>query len=335
MSHSSVATSAICLTPSPHPAARRLMQNLALSGAILGSLVPSSPGPRRSGGHPRACRPGHRSGATDSRSFRCRSAIADTTSFPVVETSLRHDIVPVGSLLVHRARRSGCPREKLRREEVRRGRAGESPEHVASALSRTDRWLRKWVACHGEDGQDDQWAQARSGPHSSPARTPDRLRDQILAARARWWPTPAQYDSTFASEPTWPPRSPALWLGQLAILFLGLHPGWFPVAGRTNPRSHYRGLEAHPRRCGPPRPSCPRGPRIRPPHTRAAGSALAVGRRRPSVSRRSRTSPIGATATLLPATSAASRPTTSNSGTRSTEKERANIGLEGRMTKLA
>lgn len=77
------------------------------------------------------------------------------------------------------------------------------------------------------------------------------------------------------------------------------------------------------------------GPRIRPPHTRAAGSALAVGRRRPSVSRRSRTSPIGATATLLPATSAASRPTTSNSGTRSTEKERANIGLEGRMTKLA
>jgi hypothetical protein len=53
------------------------------------------------------------------------------------------------------------------------------------------------------------------------------------------------------------------------------------------------------------------------------------------VSRRSRTSPIGATATLLPATSAASRPTTSNSGTRSTEKERANIGLEGRMTKLA
>ena len=139
----------------------------------------------------------------------------------------------------------------------------------------------------------------------------------------------------FASEPSWPPRSPALWLGQLAILFLGLHPGWFPVGGRTNPRSHYRGLEAHPRRCGPPRPSCPRGPRIRPPHTRAAGSALAVGRRRPSVSRRSRTSPIGATATLLPATSAASRPTTSNSGTRSTEKERANIGLEGRMTKLA
>jgi oligopeptide/dipeptide ABC transporter ATP-binding protein len=52
---------------------------------------------------------------------------------------------------------------------------------------------------------------------------------------------------------------PALWLGQLAILFLGLHPGWFPVGGRTNPRSHYRGLEAHPRRCGPPRPSCPRG----------------------------------------------------------------------------
>lgn len=139
----------------------------------------------------------------------------------------------------------------------------------------------------------------------------------------------------FASEPSWPPRSPALWLGQLAILFLGLHPGWFPVGGRTNPRPHYGGLEAHPRRCGPPRPSCPRGtPNPTSPHsgcrfrTRCWKAEAICVAEEPNLADRGDGHPVACH-------SAASRPTTSNSGTRSTEKERANIGLEGRMTKLA
>ncbi len=35
--------------------------------------------------------------------------------------------------------------EDLRREAVRRRRAGESAEQVAAALGRTTRWVRKWV----------------------------------------------------------------------------------------------------------------------------------------------------------------------------------------------
>ena len=76
--------------------------------------------------------------------------------------------------------------EELRKEAVRRRRAGESPEEIAEALGRTSRWVRKWVARHGEEGHDDGWAKARSrAPHSSPTRTSDGLRDQILAARER------------------------------------------------------------------------------------------------------------------------------------------------------
>lgn len=36
---------------------------------------------------------------------------------------------------------------------------------------------------------------------------------------------------------------PAMWLGQLAILFLGLRAGLFPIGGMTDPRTNYTGLE--------------------------------------------------------------------------------------------
>jgi putative transposase len=87
--------------------------------------------------------------------------------------------------------------EELRREAVRRRLAGESPDQIASALGRTDRWVRKWVARHAEDGHADRWAQERSrAPRNSPTRTPDELRDQILAARERLVANPrAKYGS--------------------------------------------------------------------------------------------------------------------------------------------
>ncbi len=87
--------------------------------------------------------------------------------------------------------------EALRREAVRRRLAGEGPEEIAAAMGRTSRWVRKWVARHGEDGGQEVWAQGRSrAPHASPARTADELRDQILAARERLVANPrAQYGS--------------------------------------------------------------------------------------------------------------------------------------------
>lgn len=85
--------------------------------------------------------------------------------------------------------------DEVRREAVRRRLAGESPEQIAAALGRTSRWVRKWVARYGEDGDQDAWAQGRSrAPHTSPTRTPDELRDQIVAARQRLVANPrAQY----------------------------------------------------------------------------------------------------------------------------------------------
>ncbi len=76
--------------------------------------------------------------------------------------------------------------EELRREAVRRRQAGEATEMIAASLGRTGRWVRKWVARHeaGEAGVD--WAQSRSrAPKRSPRRTPDRLRGQVLQARAK------------------------------------------------------------------------------------------------------------------------------------------------------
>ena len=40
--------------------------------------------------------------------------------------------------------------EELRKEAVRRGRLGETPETIAADSGRTTRWVRKWVARHDE-----------------------------------------------------------------------------------------------------------------------------------------------------------------------------------------
>lgn len=85
--------------------------------------------------------------------------------------------------------------EELRMEAVRRRLAGESPTEIAVALGRTARWVRKWVARHGEQGHEDEWAQGRSrAPRRSPTALADETRDLILAARARLVANPrAQY----------------------------------------------------------------------------------------------------------------------------------------------
>jgi len=85
--------------------------------------------------------------------------------------------------------------EERRKEAVRRRLAGESPTEIAEALGRTTRWVRKWAARHDEQGHQDTWAEGRSrAPHSSPNRTPDDLRSQILRARRRLVANPrAQY----------------------------------------------------------------------------------------------------------------------------------------------
>ena len=87
--------------------------------------------------------------------------------------------------------------EQLRVEAVRRRSSGESPTEIATALGRTTRWVRKWVARHDEDGHADSWAQSRSrAPLSSPTKTPAELESQILASRARLVANPrAQYGS--------------------------------------------------------------------------------------------------------------------------------------------
>lgn len=87
--------------------------------------------------------------------------------------------------------------EELRREAVRRRLAGEGSEEIAEALGRSGRWVRKWVARHEEHSGEDTWAVERSrAPHHSPSRTPEKLEDQILAARRRLVANPrAQYGS--------------------------------------------------------------------------------------------------------------------------------------------
>lgn len=86
--------------------------------------------------------------------------------------------------------------EELRQEAVRRRLAGESPAEIAQDLGRTTRWVRKWVARHDEQTEED-WAQSRSrAPHTSPSRTPADVEAQILLARERLVANPrAQYGS--------------------------------------------------------------------------------------------------------------------------------------------
>ena len=72
------------------------------------------------------------------------------------------------------------------REGVRRHRAGEAVQQVAEALGRTDRWVRKWSARADASVSGEDWAQSHSrAPKQSPSRTPDRLREQVLQARAK------------------------------------------------------------------------------------------------------------------------------------------------------
>lgn len=82
-----------------------------------------------------------------------------------------------------------------RQEAVRRRLTGESPETIAVALGRTPRWVRKWVARHGEDSGTEAWAQGRSrAPKTSPRRTDDDVRAMVLEVRARLTDNPrAQY----------------------------------------------------------------------------------------------------------------------------------------------
>ena len=77
--------------------------------------------------------------------------------------------------------------QELRVEAVRRRLSGESPTQIAAALGRTDRWVRKWVARYGEKTPADRsWSQSRSrAPHSSPRRTAQLVREQVIAARRR------------------------------------------------------------------------------------------------------------------------------------------------------
>lgn len=74
-----------------------------------------------------------------------------------------------------------------RRDAVRRRLAGESTGEVAQALGRSTRWVRKWTARQAEGvGEERDWAQSRSrAPHRSPGRTPQRIRDLVLATRAK------------------------------------------------------------------------------------------------------------------------------------------------------
>lgn len=85
--------------------------------------------------------------------------------------------------------------EELRKEAVRRRRSGESPEAIATALGRTSRWVRKWVARAEEEAGVGSWAAGHSrAPHTSPKATPPELVELILDARVRLEANPrAQY----------------------------------------------------------------------------------------------------------------------------------------------
>lgn len=63
-----------------------------------------------------------------------------------------------------------------------------------------------------------------------------------LAARAGRRPN-GPLDSTVSLGALVAYAVPGLWLGQLAILFLGLRTGWFPIGGMTNARADYGGIE--------------------------------------------------------------------------------------------
>lgn len=85
--------------------------------------------------------------------------------------------------------------EDLRKEAVRRRRAGEAPAEIATVLGRSDRWVRKWVGRAEEESDSLTWAAGRPrAPHSSPNATPPELVAAILDARARLVANPrAQY----------------------------------------------------------------------------------------------------------------------------------------------
>ncbi|MCP5032449.1 MAG: transposase [Actinomycetia bacterium] len=87
--------------------------------------------------------------------------------------------------------------EQLRREAVRRRSEGQGPSEIAEALGRSTRWVRKWVARHDAESDNDGWAQSRSrAPKTSPTKTSDSIEAQILAARERLVANPrAQYGS--------------------------------------------------------------------------------------------------------------------------------------------
>ena len=88
--------------------------------------------------------------------------------------------------------------EELRQEAVRRRLAGVSPTGIAQALGRSHRWVRKWVAGHGE-APGEEWAASRSrAPHRSPSRTPADVEADILAARGRLVANPRAHNGSVA-----------------------------------------------------------------------------------------------------------------------------------------
>ena len=74
--------------------------------------------------------------------------------------------------------------EHARREAVARVLAGQPAAKVAADLGRSDRWVRKWVACF--DPSAAGWAADRSrAPATVANRTPAELERVVLAVRQR------------------------------------------------------------------------------------------------------------------------------------------------------
>lgn len=103
--------------------------------------------------------------------------------------------------------------EKLRRQAAQRRLTDDKVDGIAEALGRSDRWVRKWVARYQDNPGDQAWAASRSlAPRRSPQRTPDRVRQPVLEARARLEASSrAQY-------------------GALAILWELRRAGWAPCS---------------------------------------------------------------------------------------------------------